>query len=358
MVPVFLALLLTLAMFGCAGKKQQTQQKVYWPPLEPKMEWITTFSSEDNFPKTEGQVRMETIFGKPERNRFRKPLGLAVDSKGLLYVADMEVGNIWVVDFPEKKMGMYAEQEIGAPVGLVIDNNDFLYVTEALGQNIQVYNPERKLIRTIGAGEFKKPGFMALNEGLGRLYVSGVVGNMVYAYDPATGEKLFGFGGTGSGEGQLYAPQGIAVDEEGRVFVAEQFNTRVQVFDADGNHLYAFGSRGDDQFQFEGPRGLAFDSQGTLFVTEARKAAVLLFTPEGAPLTALGGGRSVHQLGFTLPHAVYIDRNDRVYVSDGMNKRVTIWQMLTPAYLAEHPLDTTTLETLEKKVRMLEEKAK
>lgn len=316
------------------------------------MEWITTFSSEDNFPKTEGQVMSEKFFGKQTFNYLKKPMGVATDSAGIVYVADMDASTIRVIDFEKKKMTSFLEDvPIGLPIGLAIDSKDNLYVADANGKQILEFNSHRVLVRGLGAGELGKPTFIALDESRGRLYVSDVVKSEVVVFDLRSGMKLFAFGGKGNAKGKLYSPQGIAIDKEGRIFVAEQFNARIQVFDAEGKHLYMFGSRGDKEFQFEGPRGLAFDSNGNLFVAETRKAAVLIFQPDGTPLTAIGGGgTSVHQLGFALPTAIHIDTMDRVYVSDGLNRRITIWQMLTPAYLADHPLDTESLRRLEEKV--------
>jgi len=360
-VTLFLALLAFVALSGCSAKKQAAPLKVYWPPppAETKMEWITTFSSADNFPKTDGEVRAEKFLGKQKLDYFQKPMGVTVDAAGLVYVADMDAGNIRVIDFAARKMTLYSEKTpVGLPIGLVTDSRGNLYVADGYGKQVLMLNANRVMVRTIGAGTFGKPTFMAVNEGLGRLYVSDVVKHEVAVFSLATGEKLFAFGKKGTGTGELYGPQGIAINKKGQLFVAEQLNARVQVFDAEGKHQYMFGKRGDNPFQFEGPRGLAFDSDENLFVAETRKAAVQILKADGTPLTSLGGGRTAHQLGFTLPGAIHIDQNDRVYISDGMNKRITIWQMLTDEYLAKHPLDKEALQEIEKKVlRIQKEKA-
>jgi sugar lactone lactonase YvrE len=356
---VFAIALAALALSGCAAKKPaEVPLKVYWPPppAQPKMEWITTFSSEDNFPKTEGQKLADNFLGKKVEEFFKKPQGIATDSRGLIYVADMDVRNIRVIDFGNKTMSLYADESpIALPIGLAIDSRDNLYVTEGYNSYVAVFDQRRKPLRRIGGKDsLVKPVAMALDEANDRIYVSDVAAHKVVVFRLSSGAKLFEFGGKGGGKGQLYGPQGIAIDREGRIFVAEQFNARVQVFDSEGQSLYMFGKRGDRNFEFEGPRGLAIDSAGNVFVAEGRKAAVLVFSPDGEPLTALGGGRTAHQLGFTLPTAIHIDRNDRVYISDSMNRRITIWQMLTPAYLAEHPLNQQVLKQLEERVRQLQ----
>lgn len=356
-VALFLVLLALVALSGCSAKKQAVPMKVYWPPppAEPKMEWITTFSSEDNFPKTDRQITAEKFLGKQKQSYLQKPMGVAADRNGLVYVADLDANNLQVIDFNKKTMAPFIKDGIvGLPIGLAFDSRGLLYVAEAYYKKVLVYNERREIVRQIGVGELEKPTFLAIDEGRGRLYVSDVVKDQIFVFDLASGDKLFAFGRKGGDKGELFGPQGLAIDKQGRIFVAEQFNARVQVFDPEGQHLSMFGSRGDKEFQFEGPRGLAFDSAGNLFVAEARKASLLVFQPDGTPLTSIGGGRTGHQLGFTLPTSVFIDTNDRVYVSDGLNRRITIWQMLTPAYLVDNPLNEAALQAIEDKVRRIQ----
>ena len=352
-LPLLIALLAVVVLSGCSGKTIATP-KIYWPPppMEPKMQWINSFSSADNFEKTAAQRQAEKFLGHKKLDFLQKPMSVAVDSAGLVYVADLDIGNIWSLDFAKKTMSLYSENvSVGLPVSLAIDSKDNLYVVDVKGGHVLVFDARRNPVKVIGQGDFGKPVFATVDEERGRLYVSDIIKNKVFVYDLGSGEKLFDFGGRGSGAGALHGPQGIAIDKEGRVFVAEQFNARVQVFDAQGKHLYMFGKRGDKPFEFEGPRGLAFDREGNLFVAEVRKAALFVFRPDGTPLTALGGKRTTHHLGFTFPSGVYIDRNQRVYVSDGMNRRVSIWQMLTPEYLAEHPLDVGSLREAGEKLQ-------
>ncbi len=350
-----LALLAVTILAGCA-KPQPPREKVYWPPPpnEPKMEWIITYSSEDDFEKSDKQIAAEKFLGKTKFNFFLKPGGVASRGDGVVYVADLDASEIRVIDFNNKTSTTYSEKTpVALPVGMTMDSKGSLFVADARRKHVVQLNPQRKVVRGFGVGDLERPTFVALDEKLGRLYVSDVLRNEVLAFDLATGEKLFAFGGQGSAIGQLYVPQGIAVDDQGRIFVAEQLNARIQVFDSEGKHLYMFGQRGDKTFNFEGPRGLAFDSKGNLFVAEARKSALLVFQPDGTPLTSLGGSSSSHPLGFTMPTSVYIDRNDRIYISDGLNRRITIWQILTPDYLAAHPLDRDALRKIEDKVLQL-----
>ena len=353
------ALLMAGIVGGCAAPPPPL--KVYWPPPpnEPRLQWITTFSTEDNFPKTGGQVFTETLVGKEFRYGFAKPSGIVSNGKGVVYVADMDVGNVKIVDFNNKTVELLAKMPIfKVPLGLALDHAGRLYVADAGQPAIIVFGPDLKPLFTFGGrDDFDKPTFLAINERLGRIYVSDVVGSRVVVFD-LTGKKLFSFGSKGSGPGELFGPQGIAIDVKDRVYVAEQFNARVQVFDGDGKSLSMFGERGDREWQFEGPRGLAFDSRGDLFVADGRKAMVMVLDGEGKPLTYLGGGRTTHQLGFSLPTAISIDQNDRIYITDSMNRRFTVWQYLTPDYLREHPLDPEAMKRIREKAQRLEQQNK
>lgn len=356
---ILLALLSLAVLAGCA-KPQPPRAKVYWPPppAEPKMEWIVTYATEDNFEKTDRQIAAEKFLGKPPLTPFFKPSGVVSRGDGVVYVADLDAGEIRVVDFNNKTSKTYSEEApLRLPAGMAFDSKGALYVADANRKLVLQFNPERKVERGYGEGALDRPTYVALDEKRGRLYVSDVLKHEVLAFDLASGDKLFSFGGIGGAPGNLYVPQGLAVDKEGNIFVAEQLNARIQVFNSAGEHLYMFGKRGDRAFDLESPRGLALDSQGNLFVADARKAAVLVFGADGTPLTALGGSSSAHPLGFAMPTAISIDVNDRLYICDSlMNRRIVIWQLLTPEYLLQHPLDVDALEQIEERVLRLKKK--
>jgi DNA-binding beta-propeller fold protein YncE len=159
----------------------------------------------------------------------------------------------------------------------------------------------------------------------------------VAAFDLSGGRFLFSFGGEGTGEGQLYAPQGLAIDPDGHVFVAEMLNTRVQEFDADGNYLNSFGKRGDKFYHFEGPKDLAFDSDGNLHILDVRKAALIIYKTDGTLLLYTGGSPTKNPLGFAMPVGLWIDKNDTIYISDSMNRRFSIWRYFSEEFIRQNP---------------------
>jgi sugar lactone lactonase YvrE len=173
---------------------------------------------------------------------------------------------------------------------------------------------------------------LEINDELGRLYVSDAGSHQITVFS-LTGEFLFSFGEHGSAPGKLNMPQGLAFDSDGKLFVADTLNARIQVFDADGEYLRHFGERGTYDQQMENPKSLSFDSEGHLYLTDSRRFNFRIFEPNGTLLLMVGSNEiSAHDLGFQLPVGIHVDRSDRVYITDLLSGRVTVWQYLSAAY--------------------------
>lgn len=106
------------------------------------------------------------------------------------------------------------------------------------------------------------------------------------------------WGQKGTGEGEFDCPGGIAIGSDGSVFVADQTNHRVQVFDRSGKFLRQWGVYGNDPGQFGGkanrnsrvggPQFLVVDADGNVWTTEGANCRVQKFTPDGKTLLAWG----------------------------------------------------------------------
>jgi sugar lactone lactonase YvrE len=159
----------------------------------------------------------------------------------------------------------------------------------------------------------------------------------VAIYD-TEGQLLRHWGRQGKADCEFDCPGGIAVGRDGRVYVADQTNHRVQVFDGTGNFLLTWGEYGSGPGQFGGaepayartggPQFLALDAAGNVWTTEGMNCRVQQFTPEGKFLHAWGDGedKTGHLGGFfkwadgkqgRLQGAIgiCIDRQDQIWVS-------------------------------------------
>lgn len=334
----FAALFTVVLLSACAAPP--TPPRVLWPspPSRSYLEFKGAYYSQDNFEKTGFQRFMEGFLGKPDLVTFTMPTGVAADGHGLVYVGDGGIGNIRIYDFNARKIELLTKEPVlKRPFGMDMDSAGRLYVADPASGKVVVFADRRPLFSFGDPGTVSRPAYLAINERLGRIYVSDGFNHRIVVYD-MQGKHLFSFGKPGEPEGYLYAPQGVAIDKENRVFVADQLNARISVFDSEGKFLYLFGERGDREMQLEFPRDLAFDSDGNLHVVDVRKGAMMIFAPDGTPLLYTGGKKAT-TFGFTSPNGIYIDQNDTIYVSDAIDRRFSVWQFFSEAYLARHPED-------------------
>jgi tripartite motif-containing protein 71 len=121
--------------------------------------------------------------------------------------------------------------------------------------------------------------------------------------------------------GEFRAPAGIALDDQGNVYVADQRNHRVQILSPTGQPLAQWGSRGSAPGQFEAPAGVALDRQGNVYVADTGNHRVQKLSPTGEPL-AQWGARLGWPGALNEPTAVAIDASGYIYVADTNNCRV------------------------------------
>ena len=136
---------------------------------------------------------------------------------------------------------------------------------------------------------------------------------------------VLSIGGTsGSKEGQFSNPFGVAVHyQTGNIFVADQSNRRVQIFDKDGKYLYKFGDR-DGAGKMSSPFFIAF-YQNKVCVSQKGAGCLLVYDLNGTFLKQIGTpGNGEGQL--KSPYGITINEsNGDIFVCDHSNNRVQIF---------------------------------
>ncbi|KAB8332104.1 PEP-CTERM sorting domain-containing protein [Scytonema tolypothrichoides VB-61278] len=137
------------------------------------------------------------------------------------------------------------------PSGVTFDKAGNVYVGDFNGERILKFTPDGQQIGVIGGtagtapGQFQGVAGVRISPVSGNIFVADQYNNRVQVLDP-NGNPLLAFGSAGSGPGQLQQPIGIEVDEEENVYVADSINSRVQVFDKNGKFLTSFGENARD----------------------------------------------------------------------------------------------------------------
>lgn len=141
-----------------------------------------------------------------------------------------------------------------------------------------------------------------------------------------------GWGSYGSDPGQFDDPGGIAVGDDGKVYVADTDNHRVQVFDSDDTPLAQWGSEGSGSGQFKYPRGIAVDSSGNVYVADTDNHRVVVLNDAGTVMHVLDG----HDAGsdnFQYPYGVAVTPDGAtLYIADTYNHCVHIYALAAGEY--------------------------
>jgi sugar lactone lactonase YvrE len=350
------------AMLLAEGKKKKEEQapakkhyletldyaKIVWPnpPAITRIRFLDHFYSEPFKPaekkkatwkdRLAGIAAGETSANKP-RFQLVVPYGIAIDSKGLVYVADSKVRAVFIFNTQTKeveliKNGVHAR--FGRITGLAMDDADRLFVSDSDNRRVIVFDAQRKVESSIGG--MVSPGGLAIDNENRFLYVADAGLDQVLVFDADPPIKLLraiGVAGkehTLTGLGELSMPSNVAVDAEGNLFVADTWNNRVQVFDAEGKFIRAFGKAGDGPGYFARPKGIAVDGDGHVWVADAVQDRVQVFTPEGQLLIWLGE-HGVLPGQFRVLTGLAIDKNNRVFTTEQLAGRLQMFQYVSNA---------------------------
>ena len=122
--------------------------------------------------------------------------------------------------------------------------------------------------------------------------------------------------------GGVEMPHHIAFATTGEIVVCEQNANCVSVFDCSYKCIRSFGNTGSGERKLSYPKGVAVSADNTVFVSSLH--CVKKFTLEGQFIASVGSGGS-GRLQFNTPCAIaYNGTNNKVYVCDTHNHRITI----------------------------------
>lgn len=323
--------------------------KIVWPnpPAITRIKYESYFSGEKRHVKAapKKSAWMDKLAGvavgeaSPADKPFYqlvRPYGLGEDSKGRIYIADEKVLAVFVFnpqtgDVELIKNGQQARFRL--ITGLALDDADNLFVSDSELRHVLVFDKEHRVQASISQG-LSSPAGLAVDNENRFLYVCDTELDQVLVYDADPPYKLLRTIGKPNTKheattpGDFSRPTNAAVDDDGNLYIADTFNDRVEVFDADGNFIREFGKPGDGPGYFTRPKGIAVDRDGHIWVADAMQDRVQVFSPEGKLLIWMGN----HGLlpgQFSMVAGLLIDKQNRVITSEQYPGRVQIFRYFT-----------------------------
>jgi YVTN family beta-propeller protein len=252
---------------------------------------------------------------------LNSPGSVAMDSSGSMYIAAWQANRVFKVD-PSGQLTVYAgngfrgwtgdngpavDAELDWPMGVAVDGDGNLFIADC----------NNNVIR-----EIKLVG------GVPTIYT--VAGSVGWGYS--------GDGAAATSAG-LAGPTGVAVDGNGNIFVADQGNDAIRVFTVGGNITTVAGNgtpgySGDgfpaNKAQLNAPEGVAADGTGNIFIADSLNNVIRVVTPDGyietvAGMYGTGGyngdGIPATSASLSFPYAVAISGNN-LLISDSQDELI------------------------------------
>lgn len=309
------------------------------PPDPPRVRWLAQINDLDEVKgKGKGRTWMERLAGPQGvydvRAILQRPYGIAVDSRGRIYVADSQQRAVFILDQANKRVEARRgtmRAPLALPIGVALDEQDRLFVSDSYLHQILCFDSDGKQLAQFGRDKLQRAAGIALDRDRHRLYVADAKASRIAVFhaDSFTFERYIG-GPNNKGvaePGHFAIPSNVAVDRQGNLYVTDSFNFRIQMFDAAGKFLRAFGTHGDRPGSFARPKGIAVDSEGHIYVADAEFNNFQVFSAKGETLLAVGSmGANPGQ--FILIAGLCVDRNDRILTTEQETGRVQIFQYL------------------------------
>ncbi len=268
--------------------------------------------------------------------------GIVTDSQDRVYLFNRGDHPLIVLDREGNYLASWGEGVLTDAHGMFIDAQDNLYLPVKNNHVVLKYSKDGNLLMTLGtrdqpsdtgwvenytwtlrddgvwflmcdlavraAGPFHRPTDVGLDP-QGDLYVSDGYGNARVHKFSGSGELLFSWGAPGkSAPSEFHVPHGIWVHTDGRVFVADRENNRIQIFSSDGQFL-------DQWTDFARPCDIYIDADEVMYVAEL-DSFVSIVTIEG---DLLGRWDKPNNAGHGEgAHALWVDSHGDLYVNQNL----------------------------------------
>jgi peptidylamidoglycolate lyase len=261
------------------------------------------------------------VFHSAERE-WSKPFPAEAIEASTIAVFDGETGEL---------IAEWGRNLFVMPHGLSIDGADNIWVTDVGRHQVYKFSHDGKLLLTLGEDRvpgtdnqhFNLPTDVAvLNDG--GVFISDGYKNSRVVKFSSDGGFQFQWGSKGSRRGQFDLPHGIAVDDNGRVYVADRSNARVQIFNRDGSYVSEWTGP-----KIGRPYGIAIGPDKKAYIIDGGdqppeppdRSRALRLSLTGK-VEAMFGRFGNYNGQFQMGHDIAVGEDGAVYVVDILGERV------------------------------------
>jgi DNA-binding beta-propeller fold protein YncE len=289
----------------------------------------------------------------PEGFRHGDVAGVSTDSQDRVYVFNRSEHPLLVFNRDGSFIKSWGEGIFTRPHGITIDN-DIVYLADDSDHTVRKFTLDGELLQTLGTpnepsdtgyapertsaslttithggGPFNRPTRLSVSRD-GELYVSDGYGNARIHRFSAEGELLQSWGGPGTRPGEFNLPHSVWAHTDGRVFVCDRENNRIQIFGPHGDFL-------EEWTNLYRPGDLFIDEDLNVYVGEMnfwkdhysltgfrwpenRMARITVRDINGNLKSEFGAevsdGDPCAPSKFTSPHGIWVDSHGDIYVGE------------------------------------------
>jgi DNA-binding beta-propeller fold protein YncE len=257
--------------------------------------------------------KISDFFQLPPEEHFVEPAGVAVNSKGNIYVFHRGKHPLMEFTSSGKFLRSIADDLFVTAHMVRVDTDDNIWTTDVGSHVVLKLSPEGRVLLALGRmripGDdvlhFNQPTDVAWDHN-GNVYVTDGYGNSRVLKFDKYGNLLFGWGMKGTGPGQFDTPHTIVIDGD-LVYVGDRENARIQIFDTNGRFLR--------QWKLGYPYGLALGPDHFLYMADAVAARILKIDRDGKVVGVFTGPQAGQGPHFD-PHEIAVDRDGSIFSAE------------------------------------------
>jgi sugar lactone lactonase YvrE len=240
--------------------------------------------------------------------QFKDARSVAVDGEGRIYVGEYTGGRVQAFDSQGKFITQWMVDQKRALLNLAVDRKGTVYIVHP-GQILRYDGPTGNLLGEVPAQherikEFYSDVFVALD---GSLYAIGSNSNILRI---DAGGNIKTVVNLKERLDENVGLDKIAVDGAGNVYALTEHECTVLKFGPDGRFINRFGGRGDQPGQFRAPQNIAVDGQGRVYVSDMMRA-INVFDGNGRYLTFFGGSDIVFGMAINDQNEIFASHRNR-----------------------------------------------
>lgn len=271
----------------------------------------------------------------PDGWYYKEATAVAVDQQDRVYVFNRGNCPMIVFDTEGNMIDSWGEGMFQNPHGASVDPDGNLFLVDNGDSTVKKMTPSGELLLTLGepnkpappmSGKpFNAPTHVAVDPTNGDFYVADGYANAVVHKFTSDGELISSWGESGTNEGQFNIVHNITIDSEGRIYVADRENHRIQVFDKDGRYIDQWvnmarpaaifiDTRNDEDLVYIGEY---FSGIGSNHLGTELGPRITVMNTKGEVLSRVGMESYGSQHGrFYTPHGISVDSKGDIYIAE------------------------------------------